>query len=198
MAALEQEDYPEAARLMDDSLRIKRRLGNPHALAIAMENLGNLRIRLEELDAAGELHAEALDIRREIGHKQGIAMSLNNLAHVKLRIGDADAAAEYLSESIRLFHDLGGPRGLSEALVGAAGVLAARRKHELCANLLGAAAALSGSRGDDQDAAARRLAADARRSLGEKRFEKMTAAGKAWPTADAVERALALLAPPLA
>lgn len=194
VTSLEQEDYSEAARLMDDSLRIKRRLGNPHALAIAMENLGNLRIRLEEFDVAGELHAEALDIRREIGHKQGIAMSLNNLAYVKLKLHDVDAAAEHLSESIKLFHELGDPRGLSEALVGAAGVLAARRKQEQCANLLGAAGTLDSAHQDAQNAEARRLAADATKSLGEKRFEKAVAAGRAWSAADAVERALALLA----
>jgi tetratricopeptide (TPR) repeat protein len=195
VAALEQEDVSEAARLMDDSLRIKRRLGNPHSLAIAMENLGNLRIRLEEFEAAGELHAEALATRREIGHKQGIAMSLNNLAYVKLKIHEVDAAAEYLSESLKLFHELGDPRGLFEALVGAAGALACRRKHEACASLLGAAGALTGVHQDVQDAEVRRLTVDASKSLGEKRFEKAAAAGRAWSTAEAVERALALIAP---
>ncbi len=193
VVALERKGFPEAARLMDESLHLKRQIGNRHGLATAMENLGNIRMRLGEHEAARDLHAEALSIRREIGHKAGIAMSLNNMGHVLLALGDLKAATVNLSESIGLFHELGDSRGLSEALEGAAGVLFARGTHEQGANLLGAAQGILGapseasdSGGDDQ---AQRLAVEARKALGDKKFEKALALGRGWTHEEAVERA---------
>ncbi len=187
VAAMERNDIKSAAGLMDESLRLKRQSGNQHSLAIALENLGNIRMKLNEPEAARDLHAEALSIRRQIGHKQGIAMSLNNLGHTLLDLGDLDSAANHLTESITLFHELGDSRGLAEALEGAAGVLFALGRHEPAANLLGASLALSGATAMSDALSA------ARESLGEKKFEKALAAGRAWSYEEVEAYAKALL-----
>ena len=69
---------------MQQSLAIRRALGDRRGAAISLNNLGMLARDQEDLEAARGLHEESLAIARELGNRNGIARSLGNLGIVAL------------------------------------------------------------------------------------------------------------------
>ncbi len=79
--AYRQGDYISARSLHEESLAIKRELGDKQGIASSLNNLGNVADDQGDYANARSLHEESLAIKRELGDKRGIASSLNNLVH---------------------------------------------------------------------------------------------------------------------
>src|SRR5438105_4121141 len=75
-----------------DSLAIRRELGDRPGIAASLNNLGLVAFEQGDYPAARALYEESLAIRRELGDRRGIALSLGNLGTVAFEQGDHLAA----------------------------------------------------------------------------------------------------------
>lgn len=111
-----QGDYAAACHLHDESLCIRRTIGDRHGIAASLNNLGSVANEQGHYACARSLHEESLDIRREIGDRQGMAWSLNDLGNVALEQGDYGAARVLHAEGLALKREIGDRRDIAGSL----------------------------------------------------------------------------------
>ena len=135
--ARNQGDYATARALSEESLAIKRELGDKQGIAASLNNLATLALSQGDFAAAGPFYAESLEIERELGNRQGITATLIGLANVALEQGDYTAARNLYEESLAIKRQLDDKRGIAASLAGLGNVAAcladyttARTHHE--------------------------------------------------------------------
>jgi predicted ATPase/DNA-binding SARP family transcriptional activator len=116
LLAYYQGDYGTARALHEESLAIKRELGDRQGIAQSLLNLGLMAFSQGDYKAARALSGESLAIHRELGDKRGIAMSLNILGLVADNQGDYGTAKALYEETLAINRELGHKRGISVAL----------------------------------------------------------------------------------
>ena len=114
--AFMQGDYPQARGLHEESLTIRRELGDKSGIAFSLNNLGNVAYNQGDYGGARVLYEESLTIFRELGPKQGIALSLNNLGNVAYNQGDYPQARVLYKESLTIRRELGDKSGIAASL----------------------------------------------------------------------------------
>lgn len=114
--AYSQGDYAEARRLYEESLALRRELGDKQNIAASLNNLAVLAYEQGDYAEARTLHEESLALRRELGDKQSIAASLNNLGLVAHLQDDYKAARTFQEESLGLFREVGDKHGIAYSL----------------------------------------------------------------------------------
>ena len=77
-----QADYTDAHRQHEESLAIRRQLGDRSGIAGSLNNLANVLALQGEYASARKLYEESLAIRRQLGDRNGMAVSLDNLGAV--------------------------------------------------------------------------------------------------------------------
>ncbi len=97
-----QGDYARAAELHEESLRLRRRLGNKADIAGSLNNLALVARQQGHYARAAELFEQSLALRREIGDTWGIYTALGNLASVALDQGEYARAAPLYAECLAL------------------------------------------------------------------------------------------------
>ena len=91
-----QGDYAAARSLHEESLAIRRELGDKSGIAASLHNLGNVAYSQGEYAAARSLYEESLSIKRELGDKRDIAVCLAGLGGVAAGMGQALRGARLL------------------------------------------------------------------------------------------------------
>jgi predicted ATPase/DNA-binding winged helix-turn-helix (wHTH) protein len=114
--AYHQGDYPAARALHEESLVIRRELGDRPGIAASLGNLGNVAFNQGDYPAATALQEQSLAIRRELGDRYGIATTLNNLGAVAINQGDYPATRAVLEESLALGRELKNPHSIALSL----------------------------------------------------------------------------------
>jgi len=114
--ATEQGDHQRAATLLEESLRLYRRLGDPRGAATATNILGSVALRQGDYRRATALYEECLAARRDLTDSRGTAVALNNLGIVARYEGDHQRAASLHEESLAIKRTLGDPRGIAFSL----------------------------------------------------------------------------------
>jgi predicted ATPase/DNA-binding winged helix-turn-helix (wHTH) protein len=114
--AFYQGDYPAARALDEESLAIRRELGDRRGISDSLNNLGTVAVEQGDHPTARALFEECLAIQRELGDRFGITVSLNNLGYVVLNQGDYPAARALHEESLAIGRELGNPHSISMAL----------------------------------------------------------------------------------
>ena len=112
-----QGDYPGASALFEESLLLRRELGDRPGIAVSLNLLGMVVFEQGDSAAATSLFEESLLLRRELGDKIGSAAalaSLGNAASVRCEYAGARLLYE---ESLALFRRLEDKQGISSALV---------------------------------------------------------------------------------
>jgi len=104
-------DFREAQQQWQQSLRIRRELGDRLGTCISLHNLGAVADDLGELEAAIQLYQESLAIRNELGDRLGSGSTLNNIGHLLVRTGDYAEAERLLRENLNIQEELGNHRG---------------------------------------------------------------------------------------
>jgi predicted ATPase/DNA-binding SARP family transcriptional activator len=107
MLACDQGDYGTAKALYEESLAIRRELGDRPGIANSLHNLGLVANFQEDYAASRALYEESLAIRREMEDRQGIASSLNNLGNMAYAVGDYGTATLLLQESLAISREIG-------------------------------------------------------------------------------------------
>ncbi len=112
-----QGDYPCARAQSEESLAIRRQLGDRRGMAFALNILGNVAVDQGDFASAQTLFEESLAIDRELGDQRGIAAMLSNLGSVAQNKGDHQAAGTLYKESLAIIRELGDRGGISIVLI---------------------------------------------------------------------------------
>jgi non-specific serine/threonine protein kinase len=114
--ALLQSDCPAARTLHEESLTVKRELGDQQGIASSLNNLGDVAHYEGDHAAARALYEESLAIWRELGDRRGVAVSLSNLGNAAYGQGVYAAARPLYEESLAIFKELGDRWGIAYSL----------------------------------------------------------------------------------
>jgi predicted ATPase/class 3 adenylate cyclase len=134
--AAQQGDLVTARSLYEESLAIRRDLGDMPGAAMLLHNLGIVAYYLSDYTAARILDEEALAVFREIGDRFAVGQALNNLAGIASATGDYALARRFLAESVEIQRQLGDKGGIAIALNSLADVLQDEGDHDATRPLL--------------------------------------------------------------
>lgn len=107
----------EAEILLRRALREAQLIGEVHREAMARNNLGNLRFRRGDYQAALREYLAGVEAARRLGDRRLLATSLNNLGNVTRQRGAYGRAVGYYLESLELKKALNEPRSLCHTLL---------------------------------------------------------------------------------
>jgi predicted ATPase/class 3 adenylate cyclase len=108
--------YDAALQHYEQSLSIRRSLGDERGTAATLNNLGLVHRRQANFEKARPLLFEALLLFRKLGQDRAVAACLNNLASVQVAHGDYRAAEESAREAMQLFQRIGDQLGVAASL----------------------------------------------------------------------------------
>jgi tetratricopeptide (TPR) repeat protein/transcriptional regulator with XRE-family HTH domain len=160
------DDYPAAARDLEEALSICRDLGDRRGQANALNGLGLARWLTGDYPAAARDAEEALGLYRDIGDRRGQANALNFLGTARWERGDYPAAVQAMQQALGIYRDIGDRQGQAIALTSLGGVL------PRTGDLPAAAQALERALGAYRDIGDRLGQATALTSLGSVRWER--------------------------
>jgi predicted ATPase/DNA-binding SARP family transcriptional activator len=114
--AMAQGDQVAARALLNESLEIRRRLGDANQIATSLLAIGWVALEQGTVAEARAHFDESLGLWRELGHRRGVANAVSGLGSVALLQGDLTAAQARFAESLAIFRDLGNRRGIALGL----------------------------------------------------------------------------------
>ncbi len=91
--------YEQALALAERSVALQEAHGSGHGLAVALANLGQICVRLGDLNRAETLLHRALETRSPIQFRETTGAVFDTLAQVHMIRGDYDTAADFLSRA---------------------------------------------------------------------------------------------------
>jgi predicted ATPase/class 3 adenylate cyclase len=151
--AYDQGDYAAARALHEESLVIKRELGDKRGMAASLNYLGHVARLQGDYAAARALYQETLAIGRELDDRRGMAFSLNGLGLVARYQGDYAAARAFYEESLAIVRRLDDKRGISISLNNLGLVAQDQGDYAAARNLYEASLAIKRELGDKRGAA---------------------------------------------
>jgi tetratricopeptide (TPR) repeat protein len=104
--------FKEAKKLFQESLEIRRQLGNKKGICMSLTYIARLNFNQGKTKEAEGLYKECLDIRRELGDKGGISAALNNLGFLNFENGKTANSKEFYLEAIKLKTELNNISGI--------------------------------------------------------------------------------------
>ena len=111
-----QGDYATARELNQESLALRRELGDTPGVATLLNNLGIIARFQRDLPGARQMNDESLALFREMGDRWAVGQLLNNQACVASDQGDYAEARRLLEESLLIRRQLGDKAGLALSL----------------------------------------------------------------------------------
>lgn len=134
--------FGEAAKLLQQALRLYRSSDDSLGEARTLVNLGNVELLRGRFNEARRYSQDSLELYRRINHIAGLAAPMCNIALAALSEGNLAEATEHAQESLRIISQPGHLEYVANALDALAAIDAARRESELAARTFGAATAL--------------------------------------------------------
>jgi len=104
---LNQGEIGRARSLHEESLSLRREMGDKWGIAMSLSDLGNVAYRQGDYTAARAFFEESLSLHRETGDPWGMAISLGNLAAVTVIQGDYATAQKLYEESLSISREKG-------------------------------------------------------------------------------------------
>lgn len=109
-------DFVAARRHVEESLDIRRQIGDCSGIASSLIGLGNVAISLGDNASALTHYQESLDICLETGDRSNAASSYIGLGIVASSQGDYPAARAYYEDSLTIMRRIGAPSGIARTL----------------------------------------------------------------------------------
>ncbi|NEQ29857.1 MAG: CHAT domain-containing protein, partial [Leptolyngbya sp. SIO4C5] len=100
-------DYRQAIDFLQQTLEIKRQIGDRRGEANALGNLGNAYHALGDYLQAIDFHQQSLEIAQQIGDRRGEAASLGNLGSAYYSLGDYQKAIDFQQQSLEIARQIG-------------------------------------------------------------------------------------------
>ena len=144
-------DFAAAGSLLEESLAIRRELGDEVRMASSLSNLGIVAFEQEDLDDAEARFVEALELDRAHGNEWGAGAALDNLAAVAIERGDSERARELNSEVLVSAQRVGDQELIAFGLEKAAILAATEEQPARAGRLAGAADAVREAAGIDRN-----------------------------------------------
>ncbi|MEH2163811.1 MAG: tetratricopeptide repeat protein [Nostoc sp.] len=110
--------YQRAIEFSQQSLEIKRDIGDRYGEGTSLGNLGNGYRSLGQYQRAIEFFQQSLEISREIGDRNGEGNSLINLGSTYDSLGQYQGAIEFFQQSLEIKRDIGDRNGEGASLIG--------------------------------------------------------------------------------
>ncbi len=126
--AMHQSDYPAARDLYQQSVEMRRQLGDKWEIAQSLNNLACAAIEVGDFGAARTLLDECLELGEEIGNKGIIAAAYTNLGEVAMSQGEYADGSRLLNNALTIARELGNRYNMV-AILGNLGALA-RYQHD--------------------------------------------------------------------
>jgi predicted ATPase/class 3 adenylate cyclase/tetratricopeptide (TPR) repeat protein len=111
-----QSDYSAAQSLLEESLAIRRELGDQAGIAGALNWLGLVRRSRHDYEAARRLHQESRAICQQSGDTAGVAAALVHLGRVAHEQDDLRTARAFYEASLAMERQSGNSRGVALSL----------------------------------------------------------------------------------
>jgi tetratricopeptide (TPR) repeat protein len=111
-------EYQKAIEFHQQSLAIKREIGDRGGEATSYNNLGTVYYSLGEYQKAIEFHQQSLAITREIGDRGGEAASYIGLGNVYQSLGEYQKAIEFYQQSLAITREIGDRGGEAASYIG--------------------------------------------------------------------------------
>jgi Tfp pilus assembly protein PilF len=140
--ALQEGDCRGARSLLEETLAIRRELGDQRGIAMALCNLGEATCGIGDLESARALLNESLGMLERLGDRRIIAMCVNNLGAVFYEQRDFASSRAQFGRSLEIMRHIGDKAGIAVALSGLAAAVAALGVPLRAAGIWGAAAQL--------------------------------------------------------
>jgi len=122
-----QDDYGRAVALFEESLVLRRTLGDKQGVANALMALAHIAYRQDDPDRAGLLYREGLQLAWDLGDQWLTAYSLEGLAAVAAVQGHAARAAQLFGAAETLRETVGAPLAAADRAIYDPAVEATRR-----------------------------------------------------------------------
>ena len=100
--ATAQSDYAEARQMLEKSLVLRRRLGNPLDIAATLSTLSWVRLHEGDAVQARVCEEEALALFRQLGDRNGEAIGLQHLGEIDLELADHEGACRHIEQSLAI------------------------------------------------------------------------------------------------
>jgi tetratricopeptide (TPR) repeat protein len=111
-----QKKKDKVEKLYQESLEIRKQLGDKKGIGESLSNLGFLYSEQGKFQEAEKLCLESLEIRKQLGDKLGTGYVLNNLGALYKKQGKIDEAKRLFLESLEIRRQLGDKKGISIGL----------------------------------------------------------------------------------
>jgi tetratricopeptide (TPR) repeat protein len=132
-------DIERASAYFDESLELRRRLGDLSRIALTLMNVAEVALGRGDLSRADALYSEAAEIASAIGDKRHVCFAFGGLALVAFRQRRWEDADTHTRASLRLAEELGSTLSMVEAIFCLAGIAAATGDPARAARLAAAA-----------------------------------------------------------
>lgn len=175
--AYAENEFAEASRFFHESLAILRRLGDRRALCDVAYNCGEALLALGDLPGAAQVYRESLELARFLGNIRCEVRALCHLGEVAAACGDVPGARDAFRagmEACRHRNSMYARR----CRVGLAWVALNEGDTQVAAVLLGAAQSVPLAREADIGPLEAAVMEQARKILGDARFQEAVALGK--------------------
>ncbi len=114
--ALDQDDASRACELLLEARHELRRAGDPHLVAICLEQHARTCLADGAVEEAARLARESLAVFESVGYPEGVTASLQTLGDVHLTLGDGATATVLFGRATRTALDLGHTAAVAEGL----------------------------------------------------------------------------------
>ena len=193
-------EFARSTEFAERAREIHRRLGNTEGLASSVGNIGRAAALSGDLALAEQCVSESLSIFQQLDNRPSIALQLANLSFVAFKRGLLELAIDRAHQALRIYGELGErSRNVATVFHTLAAVElesgAAERAGCLLAVSDGITRALGGRRDPVEEEAFASLRGRLVAALGETRFNTIWASGRELPLREAVDLALATVAP---
>ena len=114
--AYHQSDFAAARALYEESLTLRRRIGDKLGIAHSLNNMGNVTSDQGDYAAARIFYAESLTLYRELGNRHAVADVLMNQGNMADAEGNDQVARTLYEECLGLYREAGDQRGTANVL----------------------------------------------------------------------------------
>ncbi|WP_292802683.1 tetratricopeptide repeat protein [Nostoc sp. NMS7] len=108
--------YQRAIEFLQQSLEIKREIGDRNGEGKSLNNLGNAYDSLGQYQRAIEFFEQSLGISRQIGDRNNEGNSLNNFGNAYNSLGQYQRAIEFHQQSLEISREIGDRNGEGNSL----------------------------------------------------------------------------------
>ena len=105
--AIAEQEYAHARSFLDESLSLRREIGDERGIAFCLIRFANLECACHNYSQARDLYREGLSLYRKVGDRRAIASALQGWAELSASLGQIVPAVRLWSAAEMIYQSLG-------------------------------------------------------------------------------------------